>query len=177
MKNKVIINIGFNRAATTSLWKALEVLGYKGTHNISSDASKIFWSNVYSNKKLLSGLLHKYNAFLDHPYLNVGFVSLYFKQYPTAYFIYTKRNHGDRYDSTIKGIESLNADVLPSKEKWEARGQREEHIIDYIIKQNPNIKVLKFNVCEEGHGWKELCRFLGEDIPNYKFPHMNRSEE
>jgi hypothetical protein len=27
---------------------------------------------------------------------------------------------------------------------------------------------------EEGDGWKELCNFLGKDIPDEDFPHANK---
>ena len=29
---------------------------------------------------------------------------------------------------------------------------------------------------EEGAGWKELCEFLGKDIPNEPFPHANKGK-
>jgi hypothetical protein len=28
---------------------------------------------------------------------------------------------------------------------------------------------------EKGHGWKELCAFLGKDIPKIALPHENKS--
>jgi len=165
MKDKIIINIGFNRTATTSLLNALQILGYVGIHDPWHKGIDIFWNNMKNNKKLLDGLVDKYNAFLDHPFLQMGVLSLFIEQYPNAYFIYTKRNHKDRYKS----------EGLPWGEKhWIRWEKHAEEIIDYILKRNPHIKVLEFNVCDKGHGWNELCKFLNDNIPDINFPHLNK---
>jgi Sulfotransferase domain len=30
---------------------------------------------------------------------------------------------------------------------------------------------------ELGSGWEPLCKFLGRDVPNVPFPHLNESKE
>ena len=87
------------------------------------------------------------------------------EQYPNANFIYTKRNHTDRYKS----------EKLPwSEEHWIEWEIHKEEFIDYILKQNKHLKVLHFNVCDNNDGWKELCGFLNKKIPNIDFPHANK---
>ncbi len=162
----MIINIGFNRAGTTSLAEALRLLGYKVIHAAYHKHINIFWDNINQNKKLLDGL--KYDAFLDHPFLQMGIVKLLIEQYPEAYFVYTKRNHKDRFRS----------EKLPWGEKhWVKWEKHKEEFIDYILKDNPYIKVLHFNICDDGDGWKELCKFLNKDIPEIDFPYLNRGEK
>ncbi len=183
---KTIINIGFNRAATTSLSNALKILGFKTLHNVAHKDIDIFWNNINQNQKLLQGFFNKYDAFLDYPFLNTSLLSLLIEQYPDAYFIYTKRNHADRYESIPKIEKRMpfpNAIKLTKKpliyeevkKHWAIWQTEKEKIIDYIVKRNSNIKVLEFNVCDEGHGWKELCGFLDKDVPSVDFPHENKN--
>ena len=117
-----------------------------------------------NNKKLLDGLVDIYNAFLDNPFLQMGVLSLFIEQYPNAYFIYTKRNHTDRYKS----------EKLPYSEKsWVVWEKHKEEIIDYILEQNKHLKVLHFNICDNGDGWNKLCGFLNMEVPNVEFPYLN----
>jgi hypothetical protein len=158
----MIINIGFNRAGTTSLDGALQILGFKSIHNTYDKDIKIFWDNIKSNRKLLDNM--DYDAFLDHPFLQMGILSVLIEQYPNAHFIYTKRNHTDRYKS----------EKLPYSEKsWVVWEKHKEEIIDYILEQNKHLKVLHFNICDNGDGWNKLCGFLNMEVPNVEFPHLN----
>ena len=45
---------------------------------------------------------------------------------------------------------------------------------DYVVKNCPKEKLLKFEVKE---GWNPLCEFLKKDIPNEEFPNVNDTEE
>lgn len=164
----MIINIGFNRAGTSSLWVALKILGFKAIHNPYAEDINIFWDNVNSNRKLLDNM--DYDAFTDNPFLQKAITKLLIEQYPNAYFIYTKRNHIDRLKSEYENFDEKFAKTWVT---WETH---KESFIDYILRDNPDIKVLEFNICDKGHGWKELCDFLGKEIPSEDFPHQNKKK-
>ena len=96
---------------------------------------------------LLILFIPKYNAFTAHPGTDHSFLEKLLLQYPNAYFIYIYRERLSQYKESM----------------------------DDVIRNNQNLKILKFNVCDDGRGWKELCGFLKNKIPNVNFPHLNKS--
>jgi hypothetical protein len=197
---KLIINIGFNHAATTSLKNALNILGFSAIHDgfqenmeysehqTLEEQTELFYENFDNNKNIFDGFIPKYNAFIAEPSINPHFLRRLVIQYPEAYYIYTKRNHKDRYKSQLFSTLTFQAAGSPINnwdEAWSnhkkyiykhiERGKKNELYIESVLKENINLKVLEFNVCDKGHGWKELCGFLNKEIPKVNFPHLNKN--
>ena len=177
---EIVINIGFGHAATNSLNSALNILGYstlQGGTDETGDTSwwDLFWKNLHMKKNIFDGVIDKYNAFTDTPIVDLEFLKVMIEQYPNAYYIYTKRNHRDRYKSARANAIKFKDGRLKSPKIWIKEQEEKQLYIESVLKKKLHLKVLEFNVSDEGHGWKELCEFLGKDIPSVDFPHENKN--
>ena len=172
MKDKIVINIGYGNAGTSSLNEALNILGYFSTHEADGD---VFYDNIYNNRNILEGFIPTYNAFTDWPFIDFNILETMIEQYPEEYYVYTKRNYRNMYKSARRMAINYGYERPPVFTSW-IKDQKEKQLyIESVLKNNLDLKVLEFNVCDEGHGWNELCTFLNEEIPNGKFPHLNKS--
>jgi hypothetical protein len=177
MSNKIFC-IGFHKTGTTSLAKALTILGYKvtgpnGIHdpNISQ--------NVY---EMAFHLVDKYDAFQDNPW------PIIFKQiderYPGNKFILTLRPTEEWIKSIVR---HFGTDTTPMRAWIYGVGypkgnedtyilrynQHNEEVLNYFKDRPDDLLVLKIT---EGDGWDKLCSFLNRKAPGITFPHENRAE-
>jgi len=177
---EIVINIGFGHAATNSLNTALNIIGYCAMHGGTDETGDTSWwdlllENLHMKKNIFDGLIDKYNAFTDTPTTDVEFLKVMIEQYPNVYYIYTKRNHRDRYKSARAQTRYFREGRLKSSKIWIKEQEEKQLYIESVLKKNLHLKVLEFNVSDEGHGWKELCGFLNKEIPNIDFPHENKN--
>ena len=177
---EIVINIGFGHAATNSLNTALNIIGYSALHGGTDETGDTSWwdlllENLLVKKDIFDGLIDKYNAFTDTPTTDVEFLKVMIEQYPNAYYVYTKRNHRERYKSARVNRYLSTAGRLKSPKIWIKKQEEKQLYIESVLKKNLHLKVLEFNVCDEGHGWKELCGFLDKDVPSVDFPHENKN--
>ena len=171
--------IGFHKTGTKSLANALNRLGYRvtGPNGVNDpDISKNVYAMAYS-------LVEQYDAFQDNPW-PIIYKELD-KKYPGSKFILMLRSS----DSWIKSqVGHFGLRETPMR-KWiygVGCPEGNEHI--YIRRfENHNKEVMAYfkertndllvmNL-ENGDGWEKLCPFLGKNIPNIPFPHVNRSED
>ena len=176
MKAKVFC-IGFHKTGTTTLDLALRKLGYRVTGpNHTKDpniAEKVH--------ELADELVQQYDAFQDNPW-----PILYREmdqKYPGSKFIMTIRSSDSWLSSQVrdfaytetpmrqwiygkgcpKGNEALYV------ERFE-RHNRE--VLEYFENRQDDFLLMDL---PQGHGWPELCGFLGVDIPSEPFPHANKA--
>lgn len=77
------------------------------------------------------------------------------------------------------------AAIMVSKLAWEdmfgGRFEDEEHAIEVFERWNEDAKervpTEGLPVYEVKEGWDPLCEFLGVDVPNKSFPHLNGAED
>jgi len=180
MKDKIVINIGYDHAGTTSLNEAMNILGYSSINDVDYNG---IYDNINNNRNIFDGFIPKHNAFTNYPFLDENILEIMIEQYPEEYYVYTKRNYRDMYKSArviagrgllypYKGFRRRP----PLFKIWLKKQKEKQLYIETVLKNNLNLKVLEFNVCDEGHGWKELCGFLNKKIPNVNFPHLNKSK-
>lgn len=179
MPDQKIFGIGFHKTATSSLSRALNILGYRvcgavGIHdrNIEKNAQKIAFS-----------LVDKYDAFQDNPW-PILYQELD-QNYPGNKFILTLRPTDLWLKSTLKYFGSKSTPMR----KWiygvgypkgheDIYIQRyEKHnyeVIEYFKDRPEDLLVIDIT---QGEGWEKLCPFLGVDFPECEFPHLNKAEE
>ena len=178
MKNKVFC-IGFHKTGTTSLEKALELLGYRVTGPNGTKDPDIA-AKVHD---MADELVAKYDAFQDNPW-----PVLYREmdeKYPGSKFILTMRSPESWILSQVRdfglretpmrrwiygddaGCPEGNEDVYV--ERYE-RHNRE--VLEYFEGRPDSLLVLDL---PKGDGWPELCAFLGEPVPDKPFPHANKA--
>lgn len=156
-----IFGVGLSKTGTTSLNKALTILGYKSGHYIA------YFSAV-----------DKLDAVTDLP------MALEYKElnrrYPNSKFILTIRNIEDWLKSCEKHFKPTDSLFL-NEVRLRAYGCKKYdralftesyfcHNAD-VIRSIPKERLLIFNVNE---GWAPLCKFLDKPIPECNFPHENK---
>ncbi len=167
-----IFGIGLSRTGTTSLTKALTLLGYNFIH--------------YPSEAVLFRLNGQAGA-CDLPV--VRFYKQLDKTFPGSKFIYTIREKAAWLESVeahftrrkaagekhwtlsnrvaVYGREEFDRDVFSNKY------DEHNHNVREYFKDRKN-DLLIMNICA-GDGWEKLIPFIGrKEIPALKFPHTNK---
>lgn len=182
-----IFNIEFNRSGTTSLTKALNILGIKSLH-YSTDNSGwfegnknelgyIISQNYAQNRKLLDGLDEDVRGFSD--FMGRLFYKTLYEQYPQSKFILTIRSFDSWLNSLLTMKRKHNQFPTAEAEEYERieltnRYWKYKKEISEFFKDKPDC-YLEMNIVE-GDGWEVLCNFLGKEIPKTPFPYLNQQK-
>jgi hypothetical protein len=171
-----IFGIGANKTGTTSLTKALEILGYKISH----------WQH---QTEILTRLikcqfrypfLETYDGATDLPIPSI-FKELD-KAYPNSKFILTIRDPDDWIQSEehhhrMMGLEkplfenfllfgTFHFDKQMFLEAYEKHNQK----VQQYFKDRSDLLIMDITA---GDGWSKLCTFLNKPMPNQPFPALN----
>jgi len=181
LNNKKIFGIGLSRTGTTSLTRALEMLGYKASHWEDHDTIN---QHIIQNQFELPLLKH-YDALVDNPIPSI--YQELDQAYPGSKFILTTRD----YESWIKSVKqhhlvnvgpdnpSFNTalcfgtwyfDEKKFKRKYE---EHEEEVKNYFKGRKEDLLII--DICT-GEGWEKLCPFLEKAKPKRPFPHKNQMD-
>lgn len=179
MEKQKVIGIGFHKTGTTTLGECLQELGYNHI-SCSKEAFVLYEASEYST---LLRLMDFFDSFEDWPWPFVYEEA--FEKYPDAKFVLTTRRNEDAW------FNSLSKHVMrPVAQRFNYREHIYGHQDPFKNKSTYINKYLQHNqsvrdffsdkpgslieVCwENGDGWKELCAFLGHNIPSIPFPHRN----
>ena len=168
-----IFGIGLPKTGTTSLGRALEVLGYTVVHD-PENFDQIDRHDAATDSRIADTFEE-----LD-------------RRYPGSKFIYTVRDRQAWVRSLVGQFEKTDLDfkqrkkpgtiarykrlygtatideaaMLAAFERYEQRVQR------YFQNRDD---LLTIDVCVPGDKWPELCRFLEQPVPDMPFPHLNRA--
>ncbi len=174
-----IFCIGFQKTGTTSLGRALEVLGYRVCN------PDVFVTDPNIGEKALDYAIEKipqYDAFQDNPW------PLLYKEldarYPGSRFILTTRHPRSWLRSVKKyfGPYEAAAEVwiyggvgtpYKNQKRFLQRYKRHNREVREYFKGRPN-DFLEIDL-GKGHGWKEICAFLEQPAPETPFPFENKS--
>ena len=168
--NKVF-GIGLCKTGTTSLCKAMTILGFKSKH---------YLSNV--DKDIMS------NDFVNDMPIQTRY-KIYDQQYPNSKFILTVRDKNSWLISCQKqfGFSPIkNRDSIIYKYRVEQMGmdtynkevfskKYDEHlstVLSYFYNRLQDILII--NICN-GEGWEKLCPFVNKSIPEIPFPYINKN--
>ncbi len=181
-----VFGIGLSRTGTTSLSKALNILGIKTKHYPSD--KRTFEELRKGNYRL--SVLERYQGIVDIP--AAAYHAQFDKTYPESKFIFTVRELsswlksveerwriGQERFTTSKFAEFIQTCVYGTLEFNEDRLRYvyETHfrnVREYFADRPDDLLVM--NICD-GDGWEKLCPFLRLPIPDISFPHMNSGEE
>lgn len=171
--------IGFMKTGTTTLNRALSVLGYRVSHNSWRWLNLIFTQDW----KTLKTKMDDWDAVEDNP------IPIIYKEldalYPGSKFILTTRDPEKWYQSVSYHI----GDLLTPMHEWlfgKGKGLPNEdktHTMNVFTTHHKNVTkyfkdrpddLLIIDVTKMAD-WTTLCDFLNEAIPEVDFPHANRS--
>jgi hypothetical protein len=194
MKTQYIFQLGMICAGSTSLCKALNILGIPSLHYRGPDGkvfeSEIIPNNIKSNRRLFHPYDQQFTGFLDFNGRN--FYKILYEMYPDSKFIYTWRAYDPWLKSALKLAQNQwrdgtpvgigptqivpinNNQDMPEKEFSLIKTARQNYWkinqeIPEFFKNDP--RFLEMRICDGNNdGWEKLCNFLGKDIPNVDFP-------
>ena len=175
-----IFGIGWAKTGTTTLGVCLRRFGY---NHQSQDGDGMLLYRDGRHGEIVSRA-RNHDSFEDWPWL------LLYKEldraYPGSRFILTTRATGKWLES-YRGMlrregpasdekntvrQALYGLPFPevSDEALCARYERHNADVLFYFRGRSNLLVVDWSV---DNGWKELCSFLGKDLPNEPFPHAN----
>jgi hypothetical protein len=178
MAAKKVFGIGFQKTGTTSLAKALAILGYRVTGPNGVHDPRIT-ENVH---KMALRLAEKFDAFQDNPWpvlfreLDAGWPGSKFilTVRPTAAWIRSVVRHFGNETTPMRewiygvGRPAGNEDV------YVARYERHNAEVQEYFRSRPDdLLILQVT---EGEGWERLCPFLHKNVPAVAFPHANKAD-
>lgn len=179
MAGKKVFGIGFHKTGTTSLARALRVLGYRvagpfGVHD--EDIGRTAAARAIETAA-------EWDAVQDNPW------PVLFRElddaFPGSRFVLTVRET-DRWLASV--VRHFGGSTTPMRE-WiygvgdpagnEAvyRDRYERHnreVVDYFADRPDDLLVFRL---ADGDAWDELCGFLGVAVPDHPFPHANARQE
>ena len=200
-----IFCVGFSKTGTTSLEKALQILGY--------NVCKGNYANNYSNY-LMALAIHKdleelykiisyYDAFVDAPWGGSELYKQLCVDFPNGKFILTTRNVDDWYNSLEKMFCQFSVNKEHCLEDFHKNGRygfvyffktvfnistlknNEKKIKETYIKYNNSvidyfernkINYLQIDI-NDNDKWDKICSFLNKHKPDIPFPHENKAKQ
>lgn len=180
-----IFGIGMHKTATTSLHTALQILGYDSAHWKSAHWAKAIWEEMQTWGR--SATLEKSYAVCDLP-IPMMFRALDLA-YPRSKFILTLRDEAGWIDSIEK---HWNPEFNKFRESWshdpfthrchrmlygfknfdpermlERYRRHNAEVLEYFKDRPNDLLVMPM---DQGAGFRELCGFLNNPVPNRKYP-------
>ena len=177
MNQPKIFAIGFQKTGTTSMGKALELLGYSVCGPIATNESSLETIREKAYSKLAS-----FDAFQDNPWC------LLYKEldleFPNSKFILTVRptdkwirsmvNHFGYTQRPIENMIYGLAFPIGNEEQYiEVYEKHNNEVIKYFKNRKKDLLILQTGV---DFSWSKLCPFLEKDIPDCNFPFLNVSK-
>ncbi len=177
--------IGMQKTGTTSMGEALARLGYRNGGGFRINHPRgvqidepITREKVWEIARQRAALA---DAFEDNPW------PMFYREvdaaFPGSKFILTERASAEwlksvvrhfadnpgPYANLIYGVDQPRGNETRYLEVYQ---KHNADVRAYFAKRPRDLLVLDL---EGGHGWPELCGFLGRSIPSTPFPHMNRA--
>jgi hypothetical protein len=165
----MIFCIGFSKTGTTSLDKALYILGYRPIH----------WprAHIKPRKGWIEYIKKSpYDAFSDAPIYFSGFFKELDKEFPNSKFILTVRDPKSLLKSWENYFSNAPWAVDSKEEKNNLIKEYNDHkkdVLEYF--KDKSSQLLVFDIFGED-GWNKLCKFLNKPTPNVPFPHERKTK-
>ncbi len=172
-----IFCIGFQKTGTTTLAKALEVLGYKVFSDTISNITPLVLKEDWNG---LKSIIDKHDAVQDNPW------PLLYREmdewYPNAKFILTDRDEKKWIKSVVNHFGTKHTDMrqwiygdgtpVGNEEAYLQKFKDHNKEVRQYFAKRPNDLL---EVCWQKEAtWEPLCEFLGREIPAEPFPHENK---
>ena len=157
-----VIGLGLPRTGTTSISRALEILGFSGSHFC-----------ILQNKEQNYLARNSKKTFLVD--------NSFYKNYQTVFeekqgisdlkFVLTTRNKKDwlvsigrfNREEWLQSNGRFDIVDLPDIDEYEREVQ------DFF--EQRNVELLRLNLFEDSNPWQTFCDFLAEPLPKVLFPH------
>ena len=160
--------IGDVKTGTSTLAKALSILGYRSIQMVQVKKPKDGWVQYIKNSN--------YDSFSDWPMRAAGLYKELDEAFPNSKFILTLRNKNS-WAKSFKNYFKASPWEIYKPQDLEQRirkyEQRNKEILEYFKDEPSRLLIIDLI---KGDGWVELCKFLDKPIPNKPFPHKNKGK-
>ena len=178
-----IFGIGLNKTGTTTLGECGSILGYRCTSFDRDLLTDVVHKRDFAR---VEQTVARFDLFEDWPW---PLIYEHLDQtFPGSKFILTVRADEDRWLSSLKKHSMMTHPIRHCRKLAYGHryphGHEEAHLSlyrehndaarSYFSSRRTDFRELCW---ENGDGWKELCEFLGQEIPTLPFPHKNRSAQ
>ena len=180
------LGVGLSKTGTTSLTKAMELLGFNSIH---WNPEKL--RNVIFNKKSSLG----FKVYDDFDFVCDLPASIFYKQlkevYPKCKIILTVREENEWFESIKRHYEEtipnhkFDSYLMDEIKKTQILAYGSEKLnkkiyIENYKRHNSNVLLFDKNALvlniTTGDGWNELCKFVNKNTLNVNFPWKNKHE-
>jgi len=173
-----IFCIGLNKTGTSSLHRALLMLGFHSLHYGGPAVDEVIRRAIAEGRPMLHYLSKRFDAYSDVNILIRKF-DLADQQYPRSKFIFTWRDIDSWLDSRTRHYLLMNKQRGPNgkkhiidHEKWKEEWfMHRQKVYDYFQIRRKDILIM--NICA-GQGYELLCPFLDKPLPAGPFPRENQ---
>jgi hypothetical protein len=183
INNSKIFGIGLSKTGTTTLGECGRILGYRCKACDRELLKDVILGNNFTGIK---EEVKKNDLFQDWPW------PLIYKEldlmFPESKFILTVRKNEEIWLDSLKKHSMRGHPVRPCRDLAYGYnypyGHEKEHL-EFYRRHNDNVRSFFkgrdndfIEICwDKGHGWNELCAFLGKDILDVPFPHENKGSD
>ena len=175
-----IFGIGLEKTGTTTLGKALQILGFNDHKGFDLDLLKEIKSG---NIDAALEAAQAFNNFENYPWPLIYQEA--YNHFPDSKFILTTRTtplrwfnsltHNARRTGPQEARQLVYGHSMPNLFEEEDVQFYKDHLnsVTSFFKANDDSRLLSICWAHE-EGWAPLCNFLGVDVPDVEFPHLNR---
>ena len=180
-RQQKIFCIGWAKTGTTSLGRALSMLGY----NHIGSRLDLFEHLEQGKMQPLYDVADDHDAFDDWPWILL--FETMARRYPDAKFVLTLRDEDEMVGSYRKmlarewkrhpRIRAIRRYIygfdteLGTDDAFRERLRRHNREVRHFFRDQPE-RLLEMDI-SHGDGWDALCAFTGHPIPDAAFPHAN----
>ena len=206
MERTHVFQLGIICAGSTSLCRALNILGIPSLHwegpdpNYRQFETDLIPENIKSGRRLFYPYDEQFTGFLD--FNGHHFYRTLYEMYPESKFIYTYREYNPWFQSAVRlsqnrwrtgepvyigggpsRVGMVNSNIGQDMPEVELE-LRKKDLQDYYLQNHQipmffkdNPRFLEMRICDGNNdGWGKLCGFLGKDIPDVDFPKLKSND-
>lgn len=164
--------IGYNKTGTTSLGKALQLLGYR-----HSSYNRKVWREYYKKNKIVKILEYtaRFDSFDDLPWLKEDMIPILDKVFPNSKFIFLTRDD-ESWKKSFYNWTFLAKGYYPDMENSFEEYKNHQRFVMKYFEGRPDHQFLVLNIQDE-KGFKKLADFLGKQVDEERFPHYNKTDQ
>ena len=164
--------VGFHKTGTTSLGRALELLGYEH----SSWNPRIEGHYLEGRLDKVIEYASKYESFDDLPWSKEDMIGILDRSFPGSKYIYLERDESSWKRSLARwSALGFNDSTVDVHARWKEYLKHREFILKYF-EQRSGSELLILDVSDP-IGFMKLADFLGKIAPQDSLPHLNKTDD
>ena len=186
-----VFGIGLSKTGTGSLSLALEQLGYTSLHWKKGGKiigwPEFFWADAATDTPCSAQFEALYHTFEESKFIYTVRDVESWKQSIINHYGGVERprelrrrakrkEYGDQWEvyNLIRKVQ-LRECLYAQHDSWEEAYHAFDNRVRRFFEDKPDDRFLEMSITGSD-GWESLCSFLGHEVPDCSFPHVNRSE-